>query len=68
MSDSLTERLLAVAQHADGRRCITCANAHAVAQTYGYPLPEVGRICLQLGLKITDCSLGCFGCHREEGL
>jgi len=46
-------------REAQGGR-ISCAQARAIAQRLGVPYLEVGRAADELGIKITDCELGCF--------
>ncbi len=53
-------------QRARGGR-LACAAALALARELGVPPQEVGRAANELGIKITDCQLGCFGGRREEG-
>jgi len=43
---------------ADGR--IPCAEALALAEELGVPTLEVGKAANELGIKIVNCSLGCF--------
>ena len=43
---------------ADGK--ITCPLARKIAKEANVPLKEVGRAADKLGIKITDCELGCF--------
>jgi hypothetical protein len=42
----------------DGR--LTCEQAHDLGRTLGVPLREIGTVCNELKIKITDCQLGCF--------
>ncbi|MCL5022751.1 MAG: hypothetical protein M1497_05225 [Nitrospirae bacterium] len=42
----------------DGR--ISCALARKIARDLSVPYKEVGEIANRLGIKITDCELGCF--------
>ncbi len=48
----------------DGR--IACPAALAIAEELGLPRLAVGRAADELGLKISDCQLGCFGAGKRE--
>jgi hypothetical protein len=56
MSEEI-RRLLA--ERADGGR-ISCEEAWQVADELGVPKTEVGAAADDLGIRITDCQLGCF--------
>lgn len=45
----------------DGRKQLSCARAHVLAEDLGVTLAEIGRYCQAQDIKITDCQLGCFG-------
>jgi len=47
----------------DGR--VACAAALAIASELGVPPLAVGRAADELGLKIADCQLGCFGAGKR---
>ncbi|MCX7913605.1 MAG: hypothetical protein N2511_03365 [Thermodesulfovibrionales bacterium] len=51
------ERLLI--EHSVDKR-ITCQKARALAEEFGIPYSEVGRIADELKIKIVECQLGCF--------
>lgn len=44
---------------ADGR--LPCAVAFEIAEELDVPITEVGQAGNELGIKIVDCQLGCFG-------
>jgi hypothetical protein len=44
-----------------------CAAAFAVAEKLGIPRLEVGRAADELGIRIADCQLGCFGHGKRQG-
>ncbi len=48
----------------DGR--ISCGAAFAIAEELGLPRLAVGRAADELGLRITDCQLGCFGAGKRS--
>jgi len=41
-------------------RKIPCAVARKIAEDLGLPYSEVGAAANELGIKITNCQLGCF--------
>ncbi|MGD8353957.1 MAG: hypothetical protein PVJ01_07290 [Pseudomonadota bacterium] len=42
--------------------CLSCQDAHAIAEKLGIHLSLVGKVCNEEGhrIKITQCLLGCF--------
>jgi len=54
-----------VKRRARGGR-LPCAAALALAHELGLPPLAVGRAANELGIKIDDCQLGCFG-HGKQG-
>jgi hypothetical protein len=44
----------------DGKKKLTCTEARQLAKKHNISLKEVGDTCNNLGIKITDCELGCF--------
>jgi len=47
------------AQAGDDKR-LACADAFRIARDLDVPVAQVGRTCDELGIKITQCQLGCF--------
>lgn len=45
---------------------VTCAQASQLARSMAVEPILVGKTAEQLGLKITDCQLGCFGRFKER--
>ena len=45
---------------------LSCATANQLAQEMGVAPQEIGEMANQLGLRITDCQLGCFGGKKER--
>ncbi len=39
---------------------LTCERAHELSQELQVELAEIGAICNQLGIRISQCQLGCF--------
>ena len=56
----------ALRQRARGGR-LACATALALARELGVSPQEVGRAANELGIKISDCQLGCFGGQDKQG-
>ena len=48
---------------ADGR--LPCAAAFALARELGLAPLAVGQAADELGIRIVDCQLGCFGKHKK---
>lgn len=44
---------------------LPCAVAFQIAERLRVPRLEVGQAADELGLRITDCQLGCFGQHKK---
>lgn len=63
--DQVKEAILDRTKESDGRVCLTCGDAHIVADKLGVSLALVGRICELQKIKITSCMLGCFGGKHE---
>ncbi len=49
-----------VAIEEEGRTIIRCAQAFALARKAGVSIAEVGAVCEELDVRITQCQLGCF--------
>ena len=43
---------------------LPCAKALALAKRLKVNHLEIGKVANELGIKITDCQLGCFGIKR----
>jgi len=48
----------------DGR--LPCARAFELAKELDVPVSRIGKACDEMGVKITNCQLGCFG-RKGEG-
>ena len=59
-----TERLAEELKRRAPERRLPCAEALAIAHELGVPPLAVGEAANHLGIKITDCQLGCFGQRR----
>lgn len=58
--NKLFNAVLERADEVDGRKKLTCAEAFELAHEFGAPVIEVGRICNEHGIRISECQLGCF--------
>ncbi len=54
--EELTDRIRAAAR--DNR--LSCERAHDLAREVGVSLTEIGAVCNELGIRISQCQLGCF--------
>lgn len=42
------------------KKCLTCSNAHKIAEELRINVSDIGKICKENGIKIIGCKLGCF--------
>jgi hypothetical protein len=47
-------------------RHLPCAVAFQIAEALDVPIGEVGDAANELGVKIVDCQLGCFGGGKKK--
>lgn len=45
---------------------LTCAEAHQLAEAEGVSLVFIGKVAEEVGVKVSDCQLGCFGKYKER--
>lgn len=57
----IKDKLLKVAQD----KKLPCVKALALAKRLKVEPIEIGKIANELGIKIIDCQLGCFGRRKE---
>ena len=57
LSEALASRC---GQAATGKPTLGCEDAFALAAEFAVPVPTVGRLCNEQGIKIVHCQLGCF--------
>jgi len=62
----LAAAIEAVVRIEEGRKQLSCARAHVLAEDLGVTLAEIGRYCQAQDIKITDCQLGCFGGTKKH--
>lgn len=58
--------VLAGSKSEAGRRQLSCARAHVLAEDFDVPLGVIGSVCEQHDIKLTGCQLGCFGKSRKH--
>ena len=61
----MDERVAEAVRDAAVERWLPCAAALALAERLGVAPSEVGAAANELGIKIADCQLGCFGGGRK---
>jgi len=49
-----------VTRQAGEDRRLACAEAFRIADDLDVPVSEVGRVCIELGIKVVACQLQCF--------
>ena len=50
----------AAATEKDGKLRINCATAFRLSKEHKIPLKEIGQLCNELKIRISNCQLGCF--------
>ena len=58
---AVDKRVAEEVERAAAERRLACAEALAIAERLGVEPQEVGRAANEVGVKIVDCQLGCFG-------
>ncbi len=58
--DKIVDAVAERATQSDGRRILSCADALMLAAELGLSAAEIGRICNEQGIRISNCQLGCF--------
>jgi len=56
----LIEAVLRQAHPADDRSKLSCRGAFKLAEQFGVKIVEIGRICNEQNIRISQCQLGCF--------
>lgn len=60
MDKQLEEKVREAIVEVSPDKRISCPVARQIAEEYGVPVGEVGRLINELGIKIYACELGCF--------
>jgi hypothetical protein len=58
--ETISDKILASMIEAKGKKYLLCRTAFKIAEEFKIQLDEIGNICNQLGVKISNCQLGCF--------
>jgi len=64
---AIDERLAEELRRRAPERRLPCAAAFELADELGIPRLKVGQAANELGIKITDCQLGCFRRGEKTG-
>jgi len=56
----IIKAVLAAANQVDGKNKLNCAQAFGLAGKFGVAIGEIGRICNENNVRISNCQLGCF--------
>ena len=59
-NEQLIDAVVKAATETDGRRKLPCASAFQLAERFGVRVMEIGQICNDNDIRITNCQLGCF--------
>lgn len=62
---AVDEKLAEEVRRRAPERRLACAVALDIAERLGIPPIEVGQAANELGMKIVDCQLGCFGRGKQ---
>ncbi len=58
--NELKKAVEAEAKNVDGKLKISCTSALALAEKLNMLPSKIGKMCDELGIKISACQLGCF--------
>jgi hypothetical protein len=58
--EKLVEAVLAAARDEGGRKALTCAEAHRIADEHGVERRVLGEICNDQDIRLVACQLGLF--------
>ncbi len=56
----IIEAVLEAAKEIDGKNKLNCAQAFGLAGKFSIAIAEIGRICNENNVRISNCQLGCF--------
>lgn len=56
----IIEAVLEAAKEVDGKNRLNCAQAFELAGKLGTAIGQIGRICNENNVRISNCQLGCF--------
>ncbi len=58
--DMTREKIVEALRASSPGNRLTCEKAHALAKELNVTLQELGGLCNELKIKISECQLGCF--------
>ena len=58
--DKLRAVIEEAAVDSGGRKELACAKAFMLASEHGVAIGEIGRVCNEEDIRISNCQLGCF--------
>jgi hypothetical protein len=58
---ALSQLILQACHEKEGKKRLACASAFALAKKHKLKISEIGAMCDELEIKISQCQLGCFG-------
>ena len=56
----IIDAILDAANEVDGKNKLNCAQAFELAKKLDVAIAEIGRICNENNVRISNCQLGCF--------
>ena len=56
----LSDELVSKAISKDNKLYLSCSMAFSLSEKYQISRADVGKLCDELKIKITNCQLGCF--------
>ena len=56
----IIEAVLEAANQVDGKNRLNCTQAFELAGKFGVAIGQIGRICNENNVRISNCQLGCF--------
>jgi hypothetical protein len=59
-AQKLKQAVLDAASQLEGKTKLACAEALALSEAFKVSPSEIGRICNENAIKISQCQLGCF--------
>lgn len=58
--DEFKKAVMGKTYEKDGKICLACGSAYAVAKELNIPVSQIGNFCQAENIKIRKCQLKCF--------
>jgi len=58
--EEIIDAVIRAAEKKKGSRKLSCVQAFELAERFGLSKFQIGRICNENNIKISNCQLGCF--------